>query len=498
MSRTRFRRFGAAPGRRLPELRPGRLAAAGALVLLAGFLAGATECTYRGKPVGGGSSSRDQLTQGTITGFGSIVVGGVTYSTSGLAITLDGATASESALRPGMVVALRGRLDADRTTGRADRLTADAALVGTVEARDASAATIRVLNTPVQLANDTSYGAGLDGAATTPFAIGDRVVVHGYSGVNTAVLATRVERAADTRDLQAAGRVSALDSTARRFSLRGTVVDYSAATSLDAGLANGAYAVAFGTRTNADGSLRAQRVQVRAEGATPADRDTGEVEGVISRYASATEFELGGRSVTTNSSTTYANGSATDLKAGAYLLVSGTYDSQQRLVAERIEFRRTAAFRVLAPIETFFTANGEFVAGGVQVRTTARTRWEDRSAFGSRTLRYAELRTGDWVDARGVTESATRTATALVVERRDVPPNFTFELQAVAGTISVANSTVTLAGITVSTTSALYFDRAGARLTAAQFYDQARDDVVLARGRFAGGTFVADSVQLRP
>jgi hypothetical protein len=474
------------------------LARVGALLLLAVFLGGATQCTYRGKPIGGGSGSRDQLTQGTIGGFGSVIVGGVTYSTSGLAITLDGANANESALRPGMVVALQGRLDAGRTTGRGDTLTSDAALVGSVDARDPVAGTVRVLGTPVQLVGDTSYGSGIDGAATTPFAVGDRVVVHGYSGTSTAVLATRIDRAADTRDLQVAGRVSSLDATARRYVVRGTTIDYSAATSLDSGLANGAYAVAFGTRTNADGSLRAARVQVRPEAPAADDRDTGEIEGVISRYSSATDFTLGGRTVTTGSSTTYANGAVTDLQAGALVLVSGTYDAQQRLVAERIEFLRAVAFRVLAPIETFYPATSEFLAGGVQLRTTARTRWEDRSALGSRTLRYGELRAGDWVDVRGVEGSAARTATALVVERRDVPANFTYELQGVAGTTSAANATLVLAGVTVNASAAAYFDRAGARMTSSQFYAEARDDTVLARGRFAGVTFVADSVQLRP
>jgi hypothetical protein len=473
-----------------------RLVAGGALLLLATFLAGATECTYRGKPVGSGS--RDQLTQGTISGFGSVIVGGVTWSTAGVSATLDGTTATEGSFRPGMVVAIRGRLDSGRATGRADTLSSDAALVGPVEARDVTAGTVGVLGTTVQLAGDTSLGAGIDGAAPEPFAIGDRIAVHGYSGATTGVQATRIDRVVESRDLQVAGRVSALDASARRYAVRGTIVDYSAATTLDSGLANGAYAVAFGTRTNSDGSLRAVRVQVRPQAGAPEDRDTGEVEGVISTYTSASQFDLGGRNVTTTAATLYVNGSAPDLAPGVFVLVNGVYDAQARLVADRIEFRRAATFRLFAPVETFFPAASEFVAGGVQVRTTARTRWQDRTALASRTLRYDELRAGEWVEARGVAESAARTATALVVERRDAPVNFTFELQSAASAASLSLATLTLAGVPVTTAGAAYFDRGGSRLTAGQFYDQARGATVLARGRFAGATFVADSVQLRP
>lgn len=464
-----------------------------AVLLSFALLAGATDCSYRGREIGG--NTPDQLTQGTVTGFGSVLVGGVEYRTSGATITLDGAAAAETALRPGHVVALRGRLDSNGTAGRADTISGDAALVGTVDARDAAAGTVTVLGTRVQLNGNTSFGSGIDGAATTPFAIGDRLVVWGYSGTTTAVLATRIERAASTRDLQVAGRVSSLDTAGRRYTVRGTVVDYANAGTVDT-LRDGAYAVAFGTTTNPGGSLLAQRVAVRDEAPAAADRDRGDVTGIVARYVSALDFEVGGREVTTTDSTTYANGAAADLEVGVLVTVRGTFDTNRRLVASRVEFLPDPTFRVLAPIETFNAGATTFGGGGVQVQTNAVTRWEDRTALASRTFRFGELRTGDWVDARGYEESASRTATATVVERRDAPADQRIELQGQAQNLVSPN--LAIAGVPVVTTNAQFRDPAGAVLTRTQFYSQAVDRAVVARGRFSGTTLVADSVQIRP
>ncbi|MFO0335657.1 MAG: hypothetical protein ACK53C_11640 [Pseudomonadota bacterium] len=117
-------------------------------------------------------------------------------------------------------------------------------------------------------------------------------------------------------------------------------------------------------------------------------------------------------------------------------------------------------------------------------------------AVASRTFRYSELRTGDWVEVRGVEASAARTADALVVERRAVPQGLRIEFEAPVG--SLANPNLTIAGVVVSTANAEFRDRAGAVLTRGRFCGQASGDVVGARGAYSGATFVADSVSLRP
>jgi hypothetical protein len=471
------------------------LTRAAAVVLSFVLLAGSTECTYRSGNGNTGTRTPAQLTQGTVSAFGSVVVDGVEYRTTSVSVTLDGANAVEADLRPGQVIALRGRLDSGSTAGRADTISGDAALVGTVGGRDPGAGSVSVLGTRVQMNGNTSFGGELDGAVTAPLAVGDRVVVWGWSGTDTAVLATRIELAAARRDLQVAGRVSSFDGALRRYTVRGTVVDYSAAGTVP-GLANGVYAAAFGTATNADGSLRAQRVSVRDEAPAAENRDRGDVEGVITRFASSADFDVGGRTITTTTRTTYVNGAATDLRPGILLVARGEFDADRRLVATRIEFARDPTFRVLAPIESFNVATTTFTGGGVQVQTDASTRWEDRTALASRTFRFGELRTGEWIDARGYEGSAARSATASVVERRAVPTDLRFELQGRAQNLVSPN--LAIVGVPVLTTNAEFRDAAGSVLTRVQFYGQAVDRTVVARGRFSGTTLVADSVQIRP
>jgi hypothetical protein len=464
-----------------------------AVAALAALTAGATQCSYRKHTFG---SSATQTATGSITGFGSTFVGGTEFSTANATIRVDGASAAESALAPGQVAVVAGRPASGGATPGADTITVDAALVGAVDAVDAAAGTVTVLGTTVHFGADTSYGSGIDAAGTAPpLAVGDRIAVHGWSGAAGPVYATRVERAAASRDLQVAGRLTSLDAGAKTYATRGAVVDYSAATSVDAALAAGAVAVATGTTTNPDGSLRASVVSVRAD-PTVANGDAGDLEGLVTRYASATDFDVAGRTVSTGSTTTFVNGVAGDLAAGVRLVVHGTYDASAHLNASRVQFARAAHFRVLAPVETFLASGGGWTGGGVTVQVDARTRYEDRSSLALRTFRLADLHTGEWVEARGVEESASRTATALVVERRDVPPGLRYELQGLAQ--DAVDPGLTLVGVPVVTTGAEFRDAAGALLTSVQFYSRAAGAPVVARGRFSGTTLVADSVQLRP
>lgn len=56
---------------------------------------------------------------GPITGFGSIFVNGVEYTTSSAHIVIDDQAGTESDLHAGQVVAVKGTVNADGTTGTA-------------------------------------------------------------------------------------------------------------------------------------------------------------------------------------------------------------------------------------------------------------------------------------------------------------------------------------------------------------------------------------------
>ena len=70
-------------------------------------------------PSGGIDRGGSTLAQGPINGFGSVVVNGVHYATSGATITIDDQPGAESDLRVGQVVRVEGTVDAGGTTGTA-------------------------------------------------------------------------------------------------------------------------------------------------------------------------------------------------------------------------------------------------------------------------------------------------------------------------------------------------------------------------------------------
>ena len=91
---------------------------------------------------------------GPITGFGSIFVDGVEYSTSGAQISVDDQAGTESQLRVGQVVTVKGTVNADGITGTAATVSFASDLRGPVAQVDANAGTFVVLGQTVRVTDE--------------------------------------------------------------------------------------------------------------------------------------------------------------------------------------------------------------------------------------------------------------------------------------------------------------------------------------------------------
>ncbi len=125
------------------------------------------------------------ISTGRITGFGSVFVNSVGFNTDDAVITVDGEVASEADLGIGMVVAVEGTFDPNGLTGKANRITYEEIVEGTVDAIDGAAESLVVLGQTV-LTNQDNRTVIFDGsdAAVQPFGlqdirIGERVIVMG-------------------------------------------------------------------------------------------------------------------------------------------------------------------------------------------------------------------------------------------------------------------------------------------------------------------------------
>lgn len=470
-----------------------RLRRAGIVAALCVLLAGATECSYRGRDFGGGGSDGDAVTFGPVTAFGSIFVNGVEYATGSATFTLNGASIAETGLAPGRLVAITGTRDSN--DGRARTVAAEDRLVGPISEIDRAAGTLTVLGQVVQLTGATVFGTNVEPGDASAFLVGQSVAVDGYR-TSDGLRATRLERPAGGQAFRVLGRVSNLSTGARTFDLGRTTVDYSGAGTLDSGVRNGAYVAASGLALADDETLLATAVNVRDELPEVSSGDDGSVRGVVTRFGSASDFDLGGQPVSTSSSTTYSGGTSGDVAVDRELEVTGEFDRNGTLVASQVTFAAAATFRVVGNVDRLSSSAATLEIAGVTVTTNARSIWEDRAGTALRTFAFDDLRTGDWVEVRGTVGAADRTATALVVERRVEPANSRAELQGPAG--SVASASLVIAGTTVSTTGATFRDADGDPITRTQFVAAADGAIVRVVGRLSGATLVADLAQIRP
>ena len=146
-----------------------------------------------------------------------------------------------------------------------------------------------------------------------------------------------------------------------------------------------------------------------------------EIEGLITRFASATDFAVAGKPVTTNSSTRFENGSAADLALNVKVEAEGQIDANGVLVATKVQFKRQGSARIEARVDSVDRAANKLVVLGIDVTVNANTRIEDKGDQRVANFNVGNITAGDFVEVRGaelpaesndVVASAARTASA--------------------------------------------------------------------------------------
>jgi hypothetical protein len=469
-----------------------RATAAAALVLLLN----GSQCSFGGHELFGGlGQNTGQTLIAPISAFGSVFVGGTEYADSAAAVTLDGAPANELALRPGQNATVVATIAGGASTGTASSVAVSDKLLGPVSATDPATGSFTVLGQKVQVTGDSSVGAGIVPADAAGLSVGQVVAIDGYR-TSTGLIASRIDPPAPGQALRVAGVVSGLDGFAQQFRLGGTTVDYSRVSGgLPALIRDGSYVVASGGTATAAATLQAALVVQATEAPSGASGDDGRVHGAVTRFGSTTDFDVGGQTVSTGSSTTFSGGTSTEVVADRELEVSGQYDRSGVLQASSVAFAPVTSFRVVGPLAAIGSSAGTLSIAGITVSTDARTRWEDLSAGALHVFGIAALGSGDWIEVRGVAGTGPA-ASAHIIERRVQPSPAYVELQAVPS--ALANPSLTLVGVTVDTSTATFSDASGQSLSRTSFFAAAGNRVVRVVGAFIGTTLTAATVSLRP
>jgi hypothetical protein len=363
------------------------------------------------------------IARGVITGFGSIFVNGIEITTSGATIRVDGAGAIEADLKVGQVVEVQGTLNSDGLSGTASTITFDDDVEGPIAAVGPDGQTLVVLGQTIRLTSTTVLARGDVPLDLIDLAPGILVEVSGFADSSGAIIATRIERRFTPSQLEVSGRIGGLDIVDRLLSINALIVDYSGATVTGA-LANGACVEAKGAGSTS-GTLAASSVQVKACGVESASNDRGDIEGIITRFASAKDFDVGGQRVTTDSATTFSQGGASDLRLDLKVEVEGTFNSAGTLQASNVDIAPDnsapdSSPRLTGTVDTFDATAGTLTIFGISVTVNAGTRLEDASSAQMSPLRFSDLRTGDYLEVRGSPGATASSLVATQVTRRDL------------------------------------------------------------------------------
>ena len=446
-------------------------------------------------PVG---NEKTVFVTGAIAGFGSVIVNGVRYDTTGTEVRIEDRTGAVSELRVAHVVRLEGKVD-DRGQARATRIEQQALIRGTVQAVDATAGTVLVAGQKVRVDDDTSFDDSIRGAAIGGISVGERIEVHGFSASSGEARATRIEKpdAADG-EVEVTGIVTGLDSVARRFRVGNLAVDYSAAT-LEGfgttGLRDGDRVEAKGQSFLADGALRATRVEKEDDAPRSSAGGEAEVEGLVTRFVSAADFSVAGQRVTTTAATAFVGGTASDLKLDVKVEVEGRLDSAGVLAAAKVVFKRAASVRLAGPVEAVSATDGILRVLGITIVVDAATRKEDKEDKNDddRSFAVSDLRIGDWVEVRGYPDPAgTGRLKATRLERDEADD----EVELRGPVESVQAPRLRIFGVDIETTPATQFEDEDVRVDSATFFARAAGQSVAVEGSWNGSLLVARKAEI--
>ncbi|MBI5721231.1 MAG: hypothetical protein HZC37_26475 [Burkholderiales bacterium] len=295
-----------------------------------------------------GTSTAASYTSGPISGFGSVIVGGVRFDdTLALIVDEDGNLSTRGDLKLGCVIDIdAGHINRAEARAVALRIMLGGALVGPVSAVDGTSNTMMLLGQTVLVTTSTVFDAAITGGIGG-ITVGGVYEVHGlFDRANSRFVATRIAPKAGATEYRLRGVISELDTTARTFKIGSELVNYAGVPNADvpSTLANGQFVRVLLQTTQVNGAWVAIRLRHSVRTFEP--RPEAHVEGVITVFTSAQSFEINGLQVDA-SNAAFPDGT-TGIVLGARVEVEGAIVGGV-LVATKVEIedRRDFGRRLL-------------------------------------------------------------------------------------------------------------------------------------------------------
>ncbi|HEY7772481.1 MAG TPA: DUF5666 domain-containing protein [Marinagarivorans sp.] len=332
--------------------------------------------------------------QGTINGFGSIILHGERYDTSRANFYRHGMPVSEDAFEVGDMVGVTGYIE-DGVLFAKD-VFFDPVLSGRVEEYDEQEGTFTILGQTVKLDADTVIGSELDDKALW----GENVTVSGWQG-DGQVVATRLALSDHPETTIIRAHVKSNDPHMRQAYVGEIVVDYASVSNLGS-IEQGDIVLFEGELiepvNNPRYLLASKAVNISV---TLSDEDVPlesvVVAGILRNIASFQRFTVNGVDIKLTDDSYVERGDIGDLSSGQLVIVRGTPTATDKMDARQIkiiEFASKLSFT--GRIESVDADNRRVTVAGEVFDVTPATALTDLEQNQAR-LKFADIRVGDYL-----------------------------------------------------------------------------------------------------
>ena len=429
---------------------------------------------------------------GTITGFGSVFVNGVRFNTSNAEIIINEQQAAESDLALGMVVAV-SRTSSSSST--ASRVEFEENVKGPVDVNDNSGTFSALGQTIITNAQTVFDNGGL--AALVPGVV---VEVSGFRDNNDNIIATFVENKGapgNVSSFEVIGNVRNLNTGTMTFQIDDLNVNYGSANLNDfaSGMPSEGQLVEVKdeTKVYVANSLSLNATEVEPQVPLGGDVNPGdeiEIENIVTQVISATAFVLGGVTVITNANTQFLFGTADQIVVGTRLEAEGSINGAGMLVARKIKFEDNDVRIIGSVFAKGIDTLTMLDPNGVIVTVTDQTELEDDTS--NNPLTFADIQVGNYLEIRGFT-GPNSTFIASELERED--PDQDARLRGPVGVFDAVAGTVTVLGITVSTSSQTQFEGLNDQvISASAFFNSLTSGLTIVQAQWDPFNNISDSV----
>jgi cytoskeletal protein CcmA (bactofilin family) len=421
---------------------------------------------------------------GTVSGFGSVIVGGVRFDTVGASTSDDdGAEVRLEDLRIGMLVTVSGSADDSTGRGTATQLTLSHGTTGAITSINFEADTLVLLGQTVTTNTSTIYEGA---AAFDSLEVGAFIEVYGVLQTDNTVLATLIEVKTAPTGIRLVGRMSALNTTAQTFKVGDITVNYASPATVTGTLGDGKRVKIKAAADALDGNvLTASSVKVNegaANGETVPPNTYLKLEGVVDSLPDSNGLlTVSGTPVNVSSAT----GKSIITTVGQLIEVKGTWDGSV-LQATKVEAEdegddRNELYGAVSELQPSSGTPTSVVVHGVTVDVSSAVFNNGKSA--------ADLVVGSYVEIKGHVVGDVLVATKVELKTGSDAAGREFEDYGVISEFSSASS-FKVDGVLVDASSARFEDGTASNLVNGAY-------VEIKGAQNASGVFVATKVEFK-